>query len=172
MEGDIFEEGYFETEREDLAQVDGAAAVTAAGAEAGEGVVGDGGEFDAGGDEGGVELDHGAELELEAELDGGGGGSFALEDPAAAVGEGGGEVRQEGGAFGVAIALELEEAELGVLQLGQGCGDEGGWVWRHGSGSPWVLQGLSVGQGRGQGGARGFVNGGHVTRPRGTRRCL
>ena len=145
VEGDVFEKGEFEPEREDLAQVDGVAAVTAAGAKAGQGIVGDRGEFDAGGDERGVELDDGAELQLEAKFHRGRGRGFALEHPAAAVGKGGRKGGQQRGAFGVAVALELEEAEPGVVQLGQSRGGEGSWVWRHLSGSPWVLSDVSVG---------------------------
>ena len=50
----------------------------AAGAEVGEGEVGWAGELDAGGEDGGVEVEDGAELDLDSELDGGGGEGFAV----------------------------------------------------------------------------------------------
>ena len=108
MEGYVFEEADFQAEGDYLAEVGGAAEVFAAGAEVGEGEVGGAGEFDAGGEDGYVEVEDGAELDLEAELDGGGREGFAVEDPAAAVGEGVGEERQDGGALFVAEALDVD----------------------------------------------------------------
>jgi len=70
--------------------------------------VGAAGEFNAGGEDGDVEVKDGAELDFEAELDGGGGEGFAVEDPASAVGEGVGEEREDGGALFVAEALDVD----------------------------------------------------------------
>jgi hypothetical protein len=107
VEGYVFEEADFNAEGDDLAEVGGGVDVFAAVAEVGEREVGGAGEFDAGGEDGGVEIEDGAELDLDAELDGGGGEGFAVEDPAAAVGEGVGEEREDGGALFVAETLDV-----------------------------------------------------------------
>ena len=85
----------------------------AAGAEVLEGEVRGAGELDADGEDGGVEIEDGAELDLYAELDGGGGEGLAVEDPAAAVGEGEGELGQDGGALFVAEALDVDGLQWG-----------------------------------------------------------
>ena len=90
LEGCVFEEADFDADGDDLAEVGGGAEVFAAGTEMGETEVSGAGEFEAGGDDGRVEFDDRAELDLEAELHGGGGEGLAVEDPAAAFGEGGG----------------------------------------------------------------------------------
>ena len=89
VEGDVFEEADFDADGYDLAEVGGGGRLFAAGAEVGEGEVAGAGEFEAGGEDGGVEVEDGAELDLDAELHGGGGEGLAVEDPAAAIGEGG-----------------------------------------------------------------------------------
>ncbi len=76
------------------------------------------GEFDAGGEDGGVEVEDGAELDLDAELDGGGGEGLAVEDPASAVGEGVGEERQDGGALFVAEGLEVDGLHCAAVHEG------------------------------------------------------
>jgi hypothetical protein len=91
LEGGVFEETDLDADGDDLAEVGGGGEVFAAGAEMGEAEVSGAGEFEAGGDDGGVEVDNGAELDLNAELHGGGGEGLAVEDPAAAVCEGGGK---------------------------------------------------------------------------------
>lgn len=111
VEGDVGEEAEFEAEGDDLVGVGGEGEVLAAGAEVGEGGVGGAGEFEAEGDEGSVEVEDGTELDFEAEVHGGGGEGAAFEDPAAALGEGGGELGEEREAVGVAVAEELEDLE-------------------------------------------------------------
>lgn len=107
LEGCVFEEADFDADGDDLAEVGGSGEVFAAGAEMGEAEVSGAGEFEAGGDDGGVEFDDGAELDLDAELHRGGGEGLAVEDPAAAVGEGGGEGGKEAVALFVAEALDV-----------------------------------------------------------------
>ena len=127
MEGDVFEKGEFEPEGEDLAgQVASrgcgaviAREIVAAGAEVGEQRVGVARELDAGGDQRAVELDDGTKLDFDAELDDGGGGGLAFEDPGAAMGEGRGEIWKQALAVDVAIGLEVERFR-----------DEDHWVWR------------------------------------------
>ena len=72
MEGEVVEEGKFEADGDDLAEVGGEGQVLAAGAEFGEGVVAGAVEFDAGADDGRVEVEDGADLDLDPELDVGG----------------------------------------------------------------------------------------------------
>ena len=108
VEGDVVEEGEFEAEGYGLAEVGGEAAVIAAGAEFGEGFVAGAGEFDSGGEDGGVEVEDGEELDLDAELHIGGGEGFAVEDPAAAVGEGGGERGKQAVALLIGEGLDVE----------------------------------------------------------------
>src|SRR5437899_657253 len=74
----------------------------------GEAEVSGAGELEAGGDDGGVEVDDGAELDLDSELYGGGGECLAVEDPAAAVGERGGEGGKEAVALFITEALDVE----------------------------------------------------------------
>ena len=108
MEGGVFEEADLDTDGDDLAEVGGGGEVFAAGAEVGEAKMAGAGEFEAGGEDGGVEIDDRAELDLEAELHGGGGEGLAVEDPAATVGEGGGEGGEKAVALFVAEALDVE----------------------------------------------------------------
>ena len=108
LEGRVFEEADLDADGYDLAEVGGDREVFAAGAEMGEAEVAGAGEFEAGGDDGGVEIDDPAELDLDAELHGGGGKGLAIEDPAAAVGEGGGEGGKEAVALFIAEALDVE----------------------------------------------------------------
>jgi hypothetical protein len=119
VKGDIGEETDLEAQGEDLVGVGGEVDVLAAGAEVGEGGVGGAGEFEAGGDEGAVEFEDGAELELEAEVHGGGGEGAAFEDPSSALGEERGELGQEGEAVAVAIGEEVEG--LGGAGGGMSC---------------------------------------------------
>src|ERR1700730_6912380 len=91
LEGCVFEEADLDADGDELTEVGGGGEVFAAGAEVGEAEGSGAGEFEAGGDDGGVKIDDRAELDLEAELHGGGGEGLAVEDPAAAFGEGGGE---------------------------------------------------------------------------------
>lgn len=63
------------------------------------------GKFEAGGDEGDVEVLDVTKLYFEAELDGGGGDSFAFEDPSSAVCEGCGETGKDAGAVFVTKTL-------------------------------------------------------------------
>ena len=74
----------------------------------GESVVAGAGKFDAGGDDGGVEVEDGAQLDLDAELDVGGRQGLALDDPAAATAEGGGEVYKQAVALFVGEGLDVE----------------------------------------------------------------
>ena len=107
MEGDVVEKIDLDAEGDDLAQVESGAEMFAAGAEVVEGEVAGTGEFYASREDAGVEVEDGAELDLDAELDGGGREGPAVDNPAAAVGEGVGEQGQEGGALGVAEALDV-----------------------------------------------------------------
>jgi hypothetical protein len=108
LEGCVFEEADFDADGDDLAEVGGGGEVFAAGAEMGEAEVAGAGEFEAGGDDGGVEIDDRTELDFDTELHGGGGESLAVGDPASAVGEGGGEGGKEALALFVAEALDVE----------------------------------------------------------------
>src|SRR5258705_7597965 len=115
----------------------------------GEAEVAGTGEFEAGGDDRGVEIHDGAELDLDAELHAGRGEGLAVEDPAAAVGEGGGERGKEAVALFVAEGLDVErlhkcrasaarlvaarvfigEWRLSVRGGGRYCGHVTGSVW-------------------------------------------
>jgi len=108
VERDVVEEGDFKADGNDLAEVGGEGEVFAAGAESGENFVAGAGEFDAGGDDGGVEVEDGAELDFYAEFDVGGREVLAVEDPAAAVGDGGGKVAQQAVALFVGEGLDVE----------------------------------------------------------------
>lgn len=108
MEGEVFEEADFEADGNDLAEVGGSGTVLTAGAEVGEAEVAGTGEFEARGDDGGVEVEGGAELDLEAELHGAGREGFAVEHPAATVGEPRGEGGEETVSLFVAEALNIE----------------------------------------------------------------
>jgi hypothetical protein len=108
LEGCVFEEADFDADGDDLAEIGGGGEVFAAGAEMGEAEVSGAGEFEAGGDDGGVEFDDRAELDLDTELHGGGREGLAVEDPASAVGEGGGESGKEAVALFVAEALDVK----------------------------------------------------------------
>jgi hypothetical protein len=74
----------------------------------GEAKVAGAGEFEARGDDGGVEIDGSTELDFEAELHGRGREGLAVEDPASTVGEGRGEGRKEAVALFIAEALDVE----------------------------------------------------------------
>ena len=74
----------------------------------GEAEVPGAGEFEARGDDGCVEVDDGAELNLNAELHGGGRECFAVEDPASAVCKSRGERGQDTLALFVAEALNIK----------------------------------------------------------------
>jgi hypothetical protein len=108
LEGGVFEEADLEADGDDLAEVGWCGEVFAAGTEMGEAEMASAGEFETGGEDGGVKIDDGAELNLEVELHCGGREGLAVEDPAAAVGEGGGEGGQEAVALFVAEALNVE----------------------------------------------------------------
>ena len=108
LKGGVFNEADLDADGDDLAEVCGGGEVFAAGAEVGEAEMAGAREFEAGGDDGGVEIDGGTELDLEAELDGGGGEGPAVEDPAAAVCEGGGKGGEEAVPLLVAEALDVE----------------------------------------------------------------
>jgi hypothetical protein len=108
LEGCVFQEADLDTDGDDLAEVGGGGEIFAAGAEMGEAEVSGAGEFEARGDDGGVEIDDGAELDFNAELHAGGREGLAIEDPAAAVGEGRGEGGKEAVALFVAEALYVE----------------------------------------------------------------
>jgi hypothetical protein len=108
VEGEVFEEADLEADGDDLAEVSGGGAILARGAEVGEAEVAGAGEFEARGDYGGVEIEGGAELDLEAELHGAGGECFAVEHPATTVGKPRGEDGEETVSFFVAEALNIE----------------------------------------------------------------
>lgn len=88
MEGDVFEEADFEADRDDLPQIGDAGEVLAAGAEVGKGKMAGPGELQPAGDERGIEVESSPKLNFKTELQGGGGESLAVEDPASTVGEG------------------------------------------------------------------------------------
>lgn len=77
-------------------------------AEAGEVEVAGAGEFEAGGDEGGVQLDDGGELQFEAELKLGEREGAAVEEPAAAERHGFRDGGEQGAALVVAEGDEVE----------------------------------------------------------------
>ena len=109
LEGGVFEEADLDADGDDLAEVGGSGEIFAAGAEVGEAEVSGAGEFEAGGDDGGVEIDDCAELDFDAELHGGGGEGLAVGDPAAAVSKGGGEDGKEAVTLFIAEALDVEQ---------------------------------------------------------------
>jgi hypothetical protein len=161
MEGYVFEEVEFEADGEQAAgqrKCDvlaggsrarpGTEKLLARGAERGEGVVGGAGEFEAAGDERGVELDDALELDFDPELDGCRRQGLAFEHPSAALGEGGGEGGQKPLAVLVAVAPEVRvrnliswhfhfhgykaPGESGLLLLGHSSEARAGsrWIWR------------------------------------------
>lgn len=126
MEGEVFEEGEFDADAEDLGAVGGE--MLAAGAEVGELVVAVAGEFDAGGDQGGVKLQDEAELDFQADLERSGGERLAIEDPGAAERDGGGQRGKEAVALFVGESLEFNELHgvpRGVEGLPTTCSSEG-----------------------------------------------
>ena len=107
VEREVFEKADFEADGDDLAEVCGGVEVFAAIAEIREGEVGRASELKARGDERGVEINNCAELDLQAELYGGGGEGLAVKHPAAAVGKGGGQGGKEAMALFVTEALDV-----------------------------------------------------------------
>jgi hypothetical protein len=108
VEGYVFEEADFYLEGYDLAEVGGGAEVASTGAELGEAKVAGAGDFEAGGDEAGIEIDDGAELDLDAEGRHGGRDGFSFDDPAAAFDEDTGEVDENCLAVIVGEAFDIE----------------------------------------------------------------
>ena len=108
LEGGVFEEADLDADGDDLAEVSGSGQVFAADAEVGETEVAVTGELKARGEDGGVKIDDGAELDFQVELNSRGGDGFAIEYPAAAFGEGGGKRVKDGVAFFVAETLDVE----------------------------------------------------------------
>jgi hypothetical protein len=108
VEGDILEEADLDADSDDLTEVGRGGEVFAAGAEMGEAEMAGTGEFEARGENGRIEIDNGAKLDLDAELHGGGRKGFAVEDPAAAVREGCCEGGKKAVALFVAEALNVE----------------------------------------------------------------
>jgi hypothetical protein len=68
VEGNVLEETDLEADSDDLTKIGRCREVLATGAKVGQAEVAGTGEFKAGGDDGGVKIEHGAELDLEAEL--------------------------------------------------------------------------------------------------------
>ena len=132
MQGDVVEEGEFEADGDDLAELSDVADALAAGAEAGEGLVAGAGELDAVGGECSVEIERGTELDLDAELELSRGEGAAVEDPAAAVVERGGEGGQKVVPFLVGEGLDVERehgSPLGRRKIAAlGCSSDG-HVW-------------------------------------------
>ena len=108
MEGEVLEEVDLEADGDDLTEVGSAGSVFAAGAEIGQTEVPGAGERQARGDDGGVEIESSAELDLEAKLHGCGRKCFAIEHPSAAFGKARGEDGEETMSFFVAEALNIE----------------------------------------------------------------
>jgi len=108
VEGEIFEEADLEADGDDLAEVRSGGEVLAAGAEVGEAEMTGAGELKAGGDDGGIEIEDGAKLDLEAELHGAGREGSAVEHPAATVGKRRGESGDETVPLFVTEALNIE----------------------------------------------------------------
>jgi hypothetical protein len=108
VEGYVFEEADLEANGDDLPEFCGGGKVFAAGAEVGEAEVAVASEFDAGGEDTGVEVDDGAELDFEAKLEGAGRERSTVEDPATAFGKGVGESREDSVSLFVAEALDVE----------------------------------------------------------------
>jgi len=73
LEGCVFEEADLDADGDELAEVGGSGEIFAAGAEMGEAEVSGASKFEARADDGGVEIDDGAELDLDTELHAGGG---------------------------------------------------------------------------------------------------
>jgi hypothetical protein len=95
----------------------------------GEAEVSGAGEFEAGGDDGGVKIDDRTELDFYAKLHGGGREGLAVEDPATTIGEGGGEGGKEAVALFVAEALDVERLHgrrVSAARLPSGCSSEDG----------------------------------------------
>ena len=120
MEGCVFEEGDLDAEGDDLGEIGGAGEVLAAGAEVGESQVAGAGEFKAGGEDRGIEVNDAAELDLEEELHGVWRDGLAVQDPSAALGKGRPERWEKALTLLVAEALDIERLHELV-----GLGDEG-----------------------------------------------
>ena len=82
--------------------------MSAAGAEFGEGYMARTGEFDSGGEDGGVEVEDGAKLDFDAELHVGGRESLAIVDPAAGAVKRGDQVGEQAMALFIGEGLDLE----------------------------------------------------------------
>jgi len=123
LEGCVFEEADLDADGDELAEVGSGGEVFAACAQVREAEVSGAGEFEARADDGGVEIDDRTELDLDTKLHAGGGEGLAIEDPAAAVGKGGGEGGKEAVTLFVAEALDVERLHKnkGLLVGGYGC---------------------------------------------------
>jgi hypothetical protein len=108
VESRVFEEGDLDAEGNDLPEIGGGGDVLAAGAEVGEPQVAGAGKFKTRGKNRGVEVNDGAELDLESELHGVGGDGLAVQDPSATVGKGRGESWEQPLTLLVAEALDIE----------------------------------------------------------------
>lgn len=108
MEGDIFEKADFEADGHDLAKIRRRSEVFSTGTEIGEGEVTCPREFEAGGYDGGVEVEDGAKLNFETKLHRAGRERPATKNPASTVGQRRGKVWEEAVALFVTEALDIE----------------------------------------------------------------
>jgi hypothetical protein len=142
-QGRIFQEADLDAYGDDLAEIGRGGEIFAAGAKVRQAEVSGAGEMQAGGDDGGVEIDDGAELDFDMEHDGGWRESLAVEDPSAAVGEGGGKDGHEAVALFVTEPLDVERlhGEIGPPGVGRSAirvfigrgGRKREWARRYGS---------------------------------------
>jgi hypothetical protein len=116
----VFKKADLDTDGNYLTEVGWGVEVFPAGAEMGEAQMATAGEFEARGEDGRVEIDDRAELNLQAELHRRWREGFAFEDPAAAVGEGRSEGGKKAVALFVAEALDVERLH-GKGPLGCDC---------------------------------------------------
>jgi hypothetical protein len=108
VKGDILKKTDFEANGDHLSEIGWGLEVFSAGTEVGEGEVAGTSKFEAGGYDGGIEVDDGAELDFEAKLHCAGRERFAAENPASAVSQRRGEVWEEAVALFVTEALDIE----------------------------------------------------------------
>ena len=108
VQGYVFEEADFQADGYDLAEVCRDPGIFPAGAEIGQGEVAGTGQFETRGDDGGIKIKDGAELDLNAEFYGAGRERLSVDHPASAVGKRSGEMGKNALTFFVAEALDVQ----------------------------------------------------------------
>lgn len=119
MQRYIFEEADLKANRDHLSQVGGGGEVFAAGAQVGEREVAGPRQFEAGGYDGGVQIDDGAKLDLQPNLHHAGRKGLAAEQPTSTISQRRGEGGQQTLPLFVAEALDIKELHRSLRSSGR-----------------------------------------------------